>query len=273
MPDTSLPEASSTTRSKDRATANDSSARIGSGEASRKAHFVLQGKGGVGKTFVASLLGQYYQERGLPFACLDADPVNASLSELKALNARHVPLLNGDKLDVDQLDALIEQVLTEDRNFIIDAGAASFVPLSRYLLENSIANLIVENGKTMTVHTIVTGGPALIDTLKAVAAVIEQFPPSVELVTWLNEYFGRIADRTGKSFEDTPLYQQHRSRLTSLVRLPPLNPDTFGADLSRMLSKQMTFAEADASSEFRIVAKQRLRQIKRPIFEQLALLA
>ena len=57
MPDTTLPEPSSTTRSKGRATSNDSSAPAnGEAAAVRKVHFVLQGKGGVGKTFVASLL-------------------------------------------------------------------------------------------------------------------------------------------------------------------------------------------------------------------------
>jgi hypothetical protein len=38
-----------------------------------------------------------------------------------------------------------------------------------------------------------------------------------------------------------------------------------------LLSMKMTFAEAITSTEFRLMAKQRLRQIQREIFEQVAL--
>ena len=44
-------------------------------------------------------------------------------------------------------------------------------------------------------------------------------------------------------------------------------------NLAEMLKRQLTFAEADQSSEFRIVARQRLRQVWRPIKEQLAQVA
>ena len=276
MPDTnpsSLPEPSTTTRSKSRATASDSSGQTGSHETGRKVHLVLQGKGGVGKTLIASLLAQYYLEKAQPVICLDADSVNASLSGLKALNARHVHLSNGDRVNVEALDQLVEQVLTEDSNFVVDAGASSFVPLSRYLVENGIADLIAERGKTVAVHTIVTGGPGLVDTLRGVEAVIEQFPPSVQLVTWLNEYFGQIGDRSGKGFEGTPLYQEHKHRLAALVHLSQLNPDTFGADLSRMLARRMTFAEALDSPDFYVVAKSRLSRIRAAIWPQLAMVA
>ena len=112
--------------------------------AARKVHFVLQGKGGVGKTFVASLLAQYYLEQGAPLVCLDTDPVNGSFSAIRALAARHVNLLAGDRIDVDALDDLVERVVTEDAHFVVDNGAASFVPLSRYLVEHDIAGLIAE---------------------------------------------------------------------------------------------------------------------------------
>ena len=43
-------------------------------------HFVLQGKGGVGKSFVASILGQYFQVRGRDVRCFDTDPVNQTFA-------------------------------------------------------------------------------------------------------------------------------------------------------------------------------------------------
>ncbi|MBB4268183.1 CO dehydrogenase nickel-insertion accessory protein CooC1, partial [Roseospira visakhapatnamensis] len=39
-------------------------------------HMTLQGKGGVGKSFIASLLAQHFLARGQAPICLDTDPVN-----------------------------------------------------------------------------------------------------------------------------------------------------------------------------------------------------
>jgi hypothetical protein len=274
MPDSSAPKPLSMTRSSGPATTSASSAPAGDkAAATRKAHFVLQGKGGIGKTFAASLLAQFYREQQSPVVCLDTDPVNGSFSAIHALGVSHVELLHGDKIDVDALDEMVERVIGEDANFVIDNGAASFLPLSRYLVEHDIAGLIAGGGKRVVVHTILTGGPAMLDTAKALDAIIEQFPASVGVVVWLNEYFGPVITQTGDDFERTPLYQRGRDRIAGIVRLERLNPDTFGRDVRTMLSRHLTFAEADQSADFRIVARQRLRQVWRPIREQIARVA
>ena len=77
----------------------------------------------------------------------------------------------------------------------------------------------------------------------------------------------------GDCFERTPLYQQNRDRITGLVYLRRLNPDTFGRNLRDMLARRITFAEADRSPDLRIVARQRLRHVWQPIREQIALIA
>lgn len=262
-------EPSGTTRRKDRATTSGSSASP-AGDSLRKVHLVLQGKGGVGKTYVASLIAQYLREKGEPVVCLDTDPVNASFAAIPALAAEPVDLLVEDRINVDEMDGMVERLLSEDNHFVVDNGAASFVPLSRYLVENDIVGLISGSGKGVVVHAIITGGPAMLETAKALAAMLEQFPDSVELVVWLNEYFGPVVTEGGQGFEQTPLYQENRGRISGLVRLSALNPDTFGHNLADMLSRKLTFAEAEQAPEFRVVAKQRLRQIRQPIWNQMA---
>ena len=37
-------------------------------------HLSLQGKGGVGKSLIASILAQYLLKRGKPVRCVDTDP-------------------------------------------------------------------------------------------------------------------------------------------------------------------------------------------------------
>jgi adenylylsulfate kinase-like enzyme len=50
-------------------------------------HLVLQGKGGVGKSVIASWLAEFLIGRGQRVRSIDGDPVNRSLSQYKALNA------------------------------------------------------------------------------------------------------------------------------------------------------------------------------------------
>jgi len=57
------------------------------GTATPTIHLTLQGKGGVGKSLVASILAQYFRHRGTEIHCLDTDPVNQTFSQYTELGA------------------------------------------------------------------------------------------------------------------------------------------------------------------------------------------
>ena len=57
-------------------------------------HLVLNGKDGVGKSVVATWLAEFLISRGRDVHCIDADPVNRSLSQYKALGAEKLELVN-----------------------------------------------------------------------------------------------------------------------------------------------------------------------------------
>ena len=59
-------------------------------------HLSLQGKGGVGKSFAASVLAQYFQARDKPLRCIDTDPVNKTLTQFEALHVEPLVLLSHD---------------------------------------------------------------------------------------------------------------------------------------------------------------------------------
>jgi CO dehydrogenase nickel-insertion accessory protein CooC1 len=61
-------------------------------------HLVLQGKGGIGKSVVASWLTEFLAARGQKVCAIDADPVNRSLGQYKALGAEKLDLMNQDGL-------------------------------------------------------------------------------------------------------------------------------------------------------------------------------
>lgn len=236
----------------------------------RKLHFVLQGKGGVGKTVAALLLSQCIAETSDPVICVDTDPVNASFSSLSAMNPERVSIFAGKKVDTRSLDLLTEKLLTTDAHFVVDNGASSFVPVSRYLIENDVAAMMVEAGRQPIVHSVITGGPNMLDTMKGLASIVADFPPSVRLVVWLNEYFGPIVNANGKPFEDLPAYVDNRERIFALVRLSAPSEEATH-DLRDMFSRRLSFAQALAAENTAMlrVQKSRLFRLKQTIWPQI----
>ena len=116
-------------------------------------------------------------------------------------------------------------------------------------------------------HTVVTGGQALGDTLKGFKSLADSITER-SMVVWLNEYFGLI-ERDGKTFTEMLAYKESESKIFGLVRIPKRNHDTFGRDIEDMVSQKLTFDEAIRDGHFTIMTKQRLRVVQRDLFEQL----
>jgi hypothetical protein len=232
-------------------------------------HMVLQGKGGVGKSMIASFIAQYKLSKGHRPLCVDTDPVNASFQAYKSLKVQHLQIMKGEDIDPRSFDQLVEQVAKAKEDVMIDNGASSFVPLSAYLITNQVPALLRDMGHQLVVHTVVTGGQALSDTVHGFAQLVKQFPAEVQFVVWLNPYWGPI-EHEGKSFEQMKAYTAHKDRVSAIIRLPHLKEETFGRDLSDMLQHHLTFDEALASSTMTIMARQRLSIIKKQLFEQFA---
>ena len=73
-------------------------------------HMLLQGKGGVGKSFIASVLAQYKLAKGQKPLCIDTDPVNATFFGFKALKVQRLQLMDGEEINPRNFDALVELV-------------------------------------------------------------------------------------------------------------------------------------------------------------------
>jgi hypothetical protein len=230
-------------------------------------HLSLQGKGGVGKSLIASILAQYFRERGSEIRCIDTDPVNSTMFQYKALNVSRLELLRNGTIDHRGFDTLMERLLTEDATFVVDNGAATFIPLWNYFLENHVLDVLTQAGKRLYVHTVVTGGQALVDTLFGFKSLADSTSER-NIVVWLNEYFGRI-EQGGKCFEEMSAFQESASKVRGSVHLKKLNQDTFGRDLEDVISRKLTLAEAIKDGPFSIMTKQRLRMIERDWYEQL----
>jgi hypothetical protein len=230
-------------------------------------HLSLQGKGGVGKSLVASIVAQYLRYRGVTVQCIDTDPVNHTFAQYKVLEARHLRLLRNGGIDPRGFDQLLESVFTEGGTFVVDNGASTFIPLWNYFLENDVLRLLGESGCRIVVHTIITGGQALGDTLQGFHQ-LAQSTQARNLVVWVNEYFGRV-ERDGKAFPDMNVYKENESKVLGTVAIPKRNQDTFGRDLEEMIARKLTFDEAIDDPATSIMSRQRLKVVQRELYDQL----
>jgi hypothetical protein len=232
-------------------------------------HFVLQGKGGIGKTFVSTILAQWMKAKDeLPLRCYDTDQENATFSRYKGINVKHVPVMTDARtIEPKRFDSLIIDILETDGNCVIDNGANTFSPLMAYLVENDVFSLLQESGRTVYIHTIVGGGDTLHDTASGFVSTAKS--TAVPLVLWENQHFGLLQSASGKQFTDSQTYADNATRVKGRVTLVQRNVDTFGVDIKKMNIARLTMAEAMHNERFNIMEKQRIKVIYRDIYEQL----
>jgi len=230
-----------------------------------KIHMILQGKGGVGKSFISSTLAQHKVAKGKNPLCIDTDPVNATFHGFKKLNVKQINVMNNDEIDPRKFDDLIELIAKTTSDVIIDNGASTFVPMSHYLISNQIPTLLLDMEHELVIHTVITGSQALLDTLNGFVHLIKQFPKEALFVVWLNPYWGEIT-MNGKKFEEMKAYMDNKARVSAIIRIPQYKAETFGKDLSEILQSKSTFDEALKNSALPVMVRQRLTIIRRQLF-------
>lgn len=237
-------------------------------ERMKTVHITLQGKGGIGKSFVSLMIAQYIKRHDPDVLCLDTDPVNATFSSFPGLRVRAIALLEDNVINERHFDDMMEQILNADCNVVVDNGAASYVPLSSYLLDNEAFDVIRNAGKHVIVHSVIAGGLAQDNTISDFATLTAQLPDTVDVVVWLNEHLGAI-EADGKSFKEMKAYLDNKHRVIAVIDLPKRTENTYGKDMDTMLKQHLTFDEALQSEIFFLMSKQRIKIVQRSIYEQL----
>jgi hypothetical protein len=239
----------------------------GNGSGATSIHISLQGKGGVGKSLISAILSQYLLSKGEDVQGIDADPVNQTLAEYRGLAVSRLNLLKEGSVDQREFDLLMERFLTESGTFVVDTGASTFIPLWHYVLENQALEYLREKGKRVFIHSVITGGQSLNDTLSGFEQLAETTREK-NLVVWLNEYFGPVL-LDGAPFREMAVCRKHANKVHGSVAIVRRTADTFGRDVEEMICQKMTFDEALNGTGFTIMAKQRLRVVQRELFDQL----
>ncbi|MCY1264138.1 Protein TraL [compost metagenome] len=233
-------------------------------------HFILQGKGGIGKSFICVMLAQWLNTKTEQLYPYDTDQENTTFKHYKAIGAKHIPVMNESRtIDAKRFDALIEKLLASDTGVaVIDNGANTFSPLLAYLVENDVVSFLQDSGKKVFIHTVVGGGDTLVDTASGFKSIAEGIPEA-PLVLWMNEHFGELKSADGRSFTDMAVYRDNQHRLVGTVVLAARNHQTYGDDIKRMNQLRLTFDEVMGSKDFSIMEKQRIKNVARDIYAQL----
>lgn len=231
-------------------------------------HFVLNAKGGIGKSFISSLICQYLLFKNENILAIDTDPNNTTLYNIKALKAKFLQLISEDgNFNVREFDKIIEIAFNKKHDdIIIDSGATTFIPLVSYLKENEIINLLKDNEINVYMHVPIVGGQARDDTILGLTQLIQAFDNS--FVVWINEYHGKLL-KNNKEFEEFEEYQKIKEKIVTIIYLNLLSKDTFGKDLNDMTSSNLTFDEVMKDKDFSLMSKQRLKIFRDKAFKQL----
>lgn len=222
-------------------------------------HFIQQGKGGVGKSVIASFLYQILHHQGKDVTAYDTDPVNATLLGYKEFKVVPIDIVRQGQVDARAFDELLEGLysLPESSHAIVDNGASSFLALGNYIKDIGLIQILEEKGHQVYFHSVITGGQAIVDTISGLKVLADGFP-TTPIVVWLNPFFGEIR-MDGTSFEGFKIYQEYGSQFHAIIQLPYVNKDTLGEDLKDLLAKRQSFQTGIASCQY-IAVRSRLKR-------------
>ena len=229
-------------------------------------NLTLQGKGGVGKSYITTIFAQYLKDyKGIEISGADTDPVNRSFSAFKTLNAMPIDIIENDAISQARFDSIFELILTDENStFIIDNGASTFLPFTKYIKDNGVIEMFEEARKEVFIHTVIVGGQSQNDTLQGLLTLFDLIKDSnnVKLVVWLNEFQGKITDAD-------KIFKAVTKKTAGFVVVENKNSDAFSADLEKLTKNRLTLKEALESADFNLMAKQRLKRVFNDIYVQL----
>jgi hypothetical protein len=229
-------------------------------------NFIMQGKGGVGKSFVASVLFQYLKHRNLSVKGFDTDPVNKTFAKFKEFEVTQVDIMEGNDINRYMFDRLISLLseLPEETHAVVDNGASSFVSFCAYVKDEKAFDILQEVGKEVVIHVPVTGGQALPETITTMNSLLMHFA-EYPLVAWLNPKDGPIGMDNHDFYEFT-VYKEHRDQFRAVIEMPAYRKETYERDLAEHLTRCCSF---DYGKKYHgtIVTKSRIHKIQKDLYE------
>lgn len=230
-------------------------------------HFVLQGKGGVGKSLIASMIAQYCQKNGHTPACADVDPTTPTLSKTKALNAQLMEITRNGQIVQSLFDPMIVGMLKTNSPCVIDTGTSSFAPMIKYIKDNDTFDLLTQSGKNVYVHAVIMAGQELQNCFDGFIAMLDMVKGTgAKIVLWSNEMKG-VPLIDGKLLNDVP--EAKGPDVAGVVTIIDRDNEAFLSDMKKMSEGFRTLDEVMNDETVFIPARLRIEKIFKGVFDQL----
>jgi len=226
-------------------------------------HLVIGAKGGIGKTYVASLFAQFFAHKGQPMKVLDLDQSNAMLARVPSLKGEAVSLLSDGRFDSAKMDQVVRRMSSEPGPFILDVGASMFQEVWRYFTKYRMIPALKSQGRRVVIHSVVIAGPELPDVLNSFSEVAKSIDEPA-IIVWLNPLRGAIHS-SGKEFLEFSVYTSHRSKVLAVISLPGADDATL-RDLDALALSRHTLLTVDQCESLQFFSKHRLAVHRDEVF-------
>ena len=232
-------------------------------------HMTLGDKGGIGKSFIAALMAQYYLDNitDVNLTCLDLDPKNTTLSRYAELGVEHLDVQTNGDIDREKFDVFVNRVM-EMRDggvLIADVGGNIYISLTDYLRVNEVFQLMAAGGVDINLHVPIVGAGDLFATLKTLDELVGSTPEEARIAIWINQKNGPV-EYEGKSFEESERFKDYKDRIGSITYIPLWRSD-MQSSVAAMLEAAVTFNGAMGMETFDLMGKQRLRMAQRYLYQ------
>lgn len=194
-------------------------------------HFILQSKGGIGKTYIASLMIQYFKSKNKNVVGIDIDPSTPTLSQFEDLKVERVELIKKSgknnsiiqRDDFNNLARVIENKAYTNADFVVDCGASGYPDVKAFLAGEEILDYFKTLKQPVYFHSILKGGEEKMSTIEEMTDLMRCFP-TVPFIVWLNEFQsdGKVL-LDGHPFEDFQVYQEEKDHIIDVIRVPEMN--------------------------------------------------
>lgn len=213
---------------------------------------IINGKGGVGKSFFAVNLVQYLKDKSIPHAAIDTDNEN---STLKRFHPEASFLNIEDAKEIDSIFAALERTDL----VVVDCRAASTEIFLDYFEELQIFPLLDRAGVSMTVISPVNHE---MDSLEQIRNLSERLNDQCNYLIVKNE---ALSDRF-TSYEGSKTRTRLLQELGAKEILMPRLYDWIVADLNQ---KDLTISAAMRHQAFTLFDRQRMCNWQRRFYEGL----
>ena len=187
-------------------------------------HWVLQSKGGCGKSFTALVLLQYLRARLGEDSVIgiDMDIANHTLSSFKTLKSEYISVESDTRegANHEKLDGLVTRLCSAHPGaYVLDSGASVFNAVYSFLTMRRCENLkiLYASDFEIIVHVPMAGGEFQLDCRSTLCQLLDAMPFSQRFVIWINDGIkGRVFGGKYKELTDDPQLIEHEDQISEL---------------------------------------------------------